>query len=539
MLTAPGARPGSSTLYGSFTLSFLACGMVRIIGCITELHDLKLVFVAACLCAIGSWTTVALLSRARIAQARLQNLWICASAFVFGLSVWATHFVAMLAFRTPFPVSYDIALTAFSIALAVGISCIGFAVAVKMPWQATGGVIVGIAIGAMHYVGMKAMEGPFRIAWDAHYVVASLLVGAGLAGIALQSKQFVPRPYVKPVKASLLCLGVCSLHFIGMTAVTLIPDPTFAGADQVIAPMALAIAVSAVALLIVALGLASVYLDLYLEFKRADERTRLRAHIAELEATKLELGVALESAYAANKSKSAFLAAMSHELRTPLNAIIGFSDLMMAEPFGPLGHRRYVEYSEDIRKAGAHLLSLINDILDISRLEARKAELLESEIAVPVLLDEAVALVENHARNGRVGLAVECQLGLPHLWADDRRTKQIVLNLLSNAIKFTLPGGSVKVTAALQDGAIVIAVADTGIGIAEADLPKAFESFGQIDNRLSRIYGGSGLGLPLARHLAALHGGTLTIESQLHVGTVAALRFPAQRTLVVPQALSA
>ena len=374
--------------------------MVRIIGCITELHDLRLVFVAFCLCAIGSWTTVALLSRARNAQARLQTLWICVSAFVFGLSVWATHFVAMLAFRTPFPVSYDIAWTALSIALAVGLSGIGFAVAVKTPWQATGGVLVGGAIGAMHYVGMKAMEGPFRIDWDAHYVVASLLTGAAMAGIALQSRQFTPPAYAEPVKALLLCLGICALHFIGMSAITIIPDPTIAEVTAVIAPGAIAIAVSAVALLI-------------------------------------------------------------------------------------------------------------------------------------------VALVENQARNADVGLGMECQRGLPHLWADDRRTKQIVLNLLSNAIKFTSPGGSVKVTAALQDGAIAIAVADTGIGIAEANLPKAFESFGQIDSRLSRKYDGSGLGLPLARHLAALHGGTLTIESQLHVGTVVTLRFPAQRTQVVTQALSA
>ncbi len=513
--------------------------MVRVIGCITELHDLKLVFVAACLCAIGSWTTVALLSRARIAEARLQTLWICASAFVFGLSVWATHFVAMLAFRTPFPVSYDIALTGFSIALAVGLSFVGFAIAVKTPWQATGGVIVGGAIGTMHYVGMKAMEGPFRIAWDEHYVVASLLIGAAFAGFALQSEQFVPPAYAKPVKAFLLLLGVCALHFTGMSAITLIPDPTFAAVDQVMPPMALAIAVSAVALLIVALGLASAYLDLYLEFKRADERDRLRAHIAELEATKLELGVALESAQAANKSKSAFLAAMSHELRTPLNAIIGFSEVMRAELFGPLGHGRYQEYSQDIHKAGAHLLALINDILDISRLEARKAELNETDIAVPALLEETMALVENQAREAQIGISVACPRGLPNLWADSRRTKQIVLNLLSNAIKFTPPGGSVKLIAGLQDGAIVIAVADTGIGIAEADLPKAFESFGQIDSRLSRKYGGSGLGLPLARHLAALHDGTLTIESERHVGTCATILFPPQRTLIVPQALSA
>jgi signal transduction histidine kinase len=204
---------------------------------------------------------------------------------------------------------------------------------------------------------------------------------------------------------------------------------------------------------------------------------------------------------------------------------------MNGEPFGSLGHPRYKGYSADIRNAGEHLLSLINDILDISRLEARKAELTESQVALPALLGEALGMVRSLAEHAGVTLELVLAPDLPQLWADDRRVKQIVLNLLSNAVKFTERGGEVVVRAALKDGAVEITVRDTGIGIAKEDLPRAFESFGQIDSRLSRKYEGSGLGLPLARHLAELHGGSLTIQSQLGVGTVASVHFPVQRSI--------
>jgi len=266
-----------------------------------------------------------------------------------------------------------------------------------------------------------------------------------------------------------------------------------------------------------------------------DENARLKLRIAELEEIRRELAMALESAQAASRTKSAFLANMSHELRTPLNAIIGFSELLVGETFGPLGHQRYQTYATDIRKSGGHLLSLMNDILDISRLEEGKAELSERPIDLEQLLRETRTMVENHARSAAVLLSVDITPDLPLLQGDERRIKQILLNLLSNAIKFTPPGGKVMLSAVrAEDGAIIMTVKDTGIGISEADLPKAFESFGQIDNRLSRKYEGSGLGLPLARHLAELHGGSLTIQSDVDKGTLVTLRLPPQRSLGTP-----
>ena len=487
--------------------------------------------IAIAICAIGCWTTVVLLSRARQKDARNRSAWIAVSAAIFSLAVWATHFIAMLAFRSGLPLGYDVSRTALSILIAALFTWLGFSVAVRTRAYAWAGIIIAVGISGMHYMGMSAVEGPIYIKWDLNYVLASILSGSVVAALAFLAREHMPPRFARITKASLLALSVCCVHFIGMTAVTIVPHAISAPIEGEIPAPAIAIAVGSIALLIVGMGLVSAYLDLYLEKRRNSERRRLMAHIAALEANKHELGLALEAAYAANKSKSAFLASMSHELRTPLNAIIGFSELMSSEPFGPLGHNRYKGYSRDISKAGTHLLDIINDILDISRLEAKKAELIESEILLPPLLADAIQMVESHAEEAGVSLALGCPNDLPLLWADSRRVKQILLNLLSNAIKFTPRGGRVVLECQEKSGAIELQVRDTGIGIAKDDLPKAFESFGQIDSRLARSYEGSGLGLPLARHLAELHGGSLTLESEVNTGTIATVRFPAERSL--------
>jgi signal transduction histidine kinase len=498
-------------------------------------HDLGLVLVALLVCAAGNWTCMALVGRARQGTRRLQAVWISAAAIVFGSSVWATHFVAMLAMRMPFPASYDLALTALSIAIAVAMSLPGFAAMVLDRRPLFAGAILAVAIGAMHYLGMAALEGPFRLAWDWPLVALSFAAGALAAMGAMTAKDRLPAPWGRITAALALTLAVVGLHYAGVSAVRFIPDPGSTAVGTNFPPAALALMVTAIALLIVFIALTSAYVDRYLEERRNDESARLKLHIAELEETRRELDMALESAQAASRTKSAFLANMSHELRTPLNAIIGFSELLVGEAFGPLGHQRYRSYATDIRTSGGHLLSLINDILDISRLEEGKAELNERPIDLDQLLRETRTMVENHARSAAVLLSVDIRADLPLLLGDERRIKQILLNLLSNAIKFTPPGGKVALKAMLaKDGGVIMTVEDTGIGISETDLPKAFESFGQIDNRLSRKYEGSGLGLPLARHLAELHGGSLTIESEVDSGTLATLYLPPTRSIGAP-----
>jgi len=238
---------------------------------------------------------------------------------------------------------------------------------------------------------------------------------------------------------------------------------------------------------------------------------------------------AKEEAEIASRSKTEFLANMSHELRTPLNAIIGFSDILVRQLFGPLGQDRYAEYARDIHDSGQHLLNLINDVLDISKVEVNKIELAEENVDVPGVIESCLRLVRDRATAGGVAIEVKTQDKLPTLRGDDRRLKQILLNLVSNAVKFTPAGGRVEIRAEADETGFRFVVADTGIGIAKADIETALRPFGQIDSSLARRYEGTGLGLPLSRSLTELHGGRLEIESEPSAGTTVTVWLPPSR----------
>ena len=256
----------------------------------------------------------------------------------------------------------------------------------------------------------------------------------------------------------------------------------------------------------------------------------LRTQSAEMAQIAEELKTARDEAQAANRTKSEFLATMSHELRTPLNAIIGFSEMIKIETLGPVGSPQYRGYASDIYGAGIHLLALINDILDLSKIESGADELHEESIAVPKLVQSVIGFVRQRADNGSVKLDLDIRDDLPFLLADERKLKQILVNLLSNAVKFTNPGGRVTLKAWSQaDSGFVFQVVDTGIGMKSEDIPKALSQFGQIDSNLNRKYEGTGLGLPLAKNLIELHGGYLDLQSEIGVGTSATVRFPANR----------
>jgi PAS domain S-box-containing protein len=239
---------------------------------------------------------------------------------------------------------------------------------------------------------------------------------------------------------------------------------------------------------------------------------------------------AKQDAELASRAKSEFLAAMSHELRTPLNAIIGFSDMIKTETLGPVDNPHYKGYIKDINESGLHLLALINDILDLAKIESGKDDLAEEAIDLAENTKSALMLVRQRAMERGVILNLEIEEGMPALWADPRKLKQVFVNLLTNAIKFTDRGGLITF-AARRDaaGGLVFEIADTGIGIAPEDIPKALSQFGQVKRDPEYAQEGTGLGLPLTQAIVEQHGGTLELRSQPGIGTSVTVRFPPPR----------
>jgi PAS domain S-box-containing protein len=247
-------------------------------------------------------------------------------------------------------------------------------------------------------------------------------------------------------------------------------------------------------------------------------------HAARLEDLTRKLDLARLQAESANRAKSQFLAQVSHELRTPLNAVLGFSDVMRNQHFGPLGNPRYVDYAEDIHGAGSHLLQVINQILDLAKVESGRMEIEPQTCSLALLVQESAKLVAAQAE--AAGLRLETEVADLPLWADRRLAKQALVNILGNAVKFTPDGGTVRVEAAVADGATVIVVSDTGIGMTAEEIATAMEPFGRIDGTAKRSGEGTGLGLPLVKAFLDLHDGRLAIESERGRGTVVRLSFP-------------
>jgi signal transduction histidine kinase len=239
-----------------------------------------------------------------------------------------------------------------------------------------------------------------------------------------------------------------------------------------------------------------------------------------------QLAAAAHAADLASQSKSEFLANVSHELRTPLNAIIGFSEAMLEKVFGELGNKKYGEYAAHIHSSGQHLLSIINDILDLSKVEAGKLEFDVAPVSLDKAMTQAVTIIRGSGESNGAKIEVEDMSGLPDLRASEQRLLQIFVNLLSNAVKFTPEGGTVNVRAEMRGGDIVTTIIDDGIGMTAEDLEKAMLPFTQVDSSLTRRFEGTGLGLPLAKLLVEGHGGTLHMESEPGSGTMVTVRLP-------------
>lgn len=272
----------------------------------------------------------------------------------------------------------------------------------------------------------------------------------------------------------------------------------------------------------------------YIGLGSAATLMRVMAEISTRRAEELERQ--RRRAEAASESKTQFLASMSHELRTPLNAIIGFADLIRMELFGEIKPARYLEYIRDIHSSGVHLLHMINEVLDMAKIEAGRFDLHETVLCPAEAADEVVRMLRQSIETARVRLDLRVADDLPCIRADEQQVRRILVNLLSNAIKFTPAGGAITLSARLlDDGSFEVSVADTGIGIPADKIDKVLEPFEQVENSFTRTRAGTGLGLPLTKAMVEAHGGRLVLESELGKGTRVGVILPGTRVVDEPR----
>jgi signal transduction histidine kinase len=262
------------------------------------------------------------------------------------------------------------------------------------------------------------------------------------------------------------------------------------------------------------------------------EKLMLRRERDDSGEVEADLLTSMRDAQAASRAKSKFLATMSHELRTPLSAIIGFSEIMESELFGPLGSPQYTDYARHIRECGRYLLELTDDILDLAKIEAGRLEVNLERVDLRDIAESCLQMVKPQAHEARLTVELNVVGNIPPARADARRLRQIILNLLSNAIKFTQGGEGIRVDIVRDDAAnrVSLRVADTGVGIAHADIARVMRPFERVENTLGKARPGTGLGLPLTKSLVELLGGTFEIQSAIGVGTTVTVGFPVDRS---------
>ena len=421
--------------------------------------------------------------------------------------------------------------------LGVGAAALSWAPAeLTFAWMAASLAMIGArwALGT-RYLGLsnpEAQAGLFR----GLFVASELLSGAAwAAGVALLMNAPEPAAHGFTLVLVILVSGM-----IAMTA-SAIPAAVGAGLAPIMAAVLWSIGVRSMtdfALLAALCGGVLLYFNVLANrllrsalagFSFQEEKDAL---IVELEQAKYNSDEARRRAESANLAKSRFLATMSHELRTPLNAILGFSEVMAAELFGPHASPSYKEYSSDIHSSGQHLLMLINEILDLSRVEAGRYELKEEAVSLPGVVEECRHLLALRAKTKNIEVIEEIDEDLPRLWADERALRQITLNILSNAIKFTPQNGRIvmKVDWTVHRGQYV-SIRDTGPGIPESEIPTVMSSFGRGSMALKNAEEGTGLGLPIVLGLVELHGGEFTLKSKVREGTEVIVAFPPERVM--------
>jgi signal transduction histidine kinase len=588
--------------------------MFRVLSCVFTQHNLWLVGLAAVICVLAFLGAVMALSRVDVAELKnRRRAWLLLAGLAAGGGTWATHFVAMVAYDPGQAIGFDFLLTIASAVIGVVGAWSAFAIFTRWrgKWgRVSAGFTLGAAVVGLHYVGMAGVQAAAREIWALDLVAASWLFSAAFAILGMTVLAYAADWRAKTGAGALMVLGVVSLHFTAMGALTLAPDPTIPPPAHTIdrAGLALLIALGAAAVLAVAIvlvladrRLAEIKLAAAARLQRladaalegivmheggriVDANARFAAMvglpleqiigrdlgsftpdaalasiapaIADGEHTMIETSLCngansvdveihtrplsacggasvsavrdislrrrVEAVERESVAKSQFIAGMSHELRTPLNAIIGYAEIIEEDS----SDQRSAGDAKHIRTSARHLLTLINDILDLSRTEAGGIEIKLEDCDLAGLVDEACTVVRPMAVANRDTLECVVDPAAQLIRTDSLRLKQCLLNLLSNAVKFT-ESGTVKVMARRVGEWIEIAVVDTGIGMTSAQAERVFEAYAQADGSIARKYGGTGLGLSITRRLLRLMDGDVTVASVPGQGSTFTIRVPA------------